>query len=237
MGVKGAIFAGVGEQRMMTFAKELLVFVTPGWMIAPRQAGKAACVLNDKKKLWDDWQKKYAFYFLLQLLAVAKCTPVLQGPDLQPYNRCSSLALHQPGVQTYARWWIHCLFPASTFASQSDLSQERGKSSPGNSGTELGLVCLEGNMDATDWSCLALQMQTQRQYGSMTHIRSPWICSRSKQLPQGQADPHRTLLLPFLPENSWVFCAALFVKCGSNAPSLALVITRVSPVYVHVPWV
>jgi len=30
MGVKGAIFAGVGEQRMMTFAKELLVFVTPG---------------------------------------------------------------------------------------------------------------------------------------------------------------------------------------------------------------
>lgn len=72
---------------------------------------------------------------------------------------------------------IHCLFTVSAFASQSDLSQG---SSPGNSGADLGLVLLEGNIDATDSSCLALQMLTQRQYGSMTHIRSTWFCSRSK---------------------------------------------------------
>lgn len=75
---------------------------------------------------------------------------------------------------------IHCLFTVSTLASQSDLSQGRGKSTPGNSGADLGLVLLEGNIDATDSSCLALQMLTQRQYGSMTHIRSTWFCSRSK---------------------------------------------------------
>lgn len=74
---------------------------------------------------------------------------------------------------------VHCLFTASTFASQSDLSQGRGKSSPGNSGADLGLVC-KGNIDATDSSCLALQMLTQRQCGSMTRVRSTWFCSRSK---------------------------------------------------------
>lgn len=68
----------------------------------------------------------------------------------------------------------------SLLLSLSLISQERGKSSSGNSGRDLGLVCLEGNRDAADSSCLALQMQAQRQYGYMTHIRATWFCSKSK---------------------------------------------------------
>lgn len=44
---------------------------------------------------------------------------------------------------------------------------------PGNSGTDLGLVCLKGRIDSNDSRCLALQMQIQNQHWSMTHIRSP----------------------------------------------------------------
>lgn len=41
MGVKGVIFADSGEQRMTAFAKEFLVFIILGWMIAPRQTGES----------------------------------------------------------------------------------------------------------------------------------------------------------------------------------------------------
>lgn len=111
---------------------------------------------------------------------MTRCMPILQGPALQSYNRCHGLALLQAGVQTQTRCWINCLCPVSTFASQSDVSRERGRSSPGNSGRELGMVSLESSRDATDSSCFAVEMQAQRQKGSMTHIRFPWFCSTSK---------------------------------------------------------
>lgn len=94
---------------------------------------------------------------LFFLAAFTKYMHILQGPDLETYNRCCSLALHEPGVQTHLM--LNLLpVPSVYFYSQSDLRQERGRSSPGNSGTDLGLFCLEGNMDATVSSCLALQM-------------------------------------------------------------------------------